>query len=218
MSASRYTSTYSVYLLRSITLLGIGCRVVERIDRVVWKGKVINYDNVPTGKLIYRNDEIFFKQRRFIINLSLISAVTSFILLLLCLFGMIFFGLGFYFILFILSFFINTMVYFVTYTNWKTVDHGIGVHENGLDAIEIRSLNIPRVFIPYEEIGLLKVNWLRFTIQLKSSKKKFVCSSKMVDDFTLQIIEELRQGKRPSPEPPKLVVYGDGGASVTTRF
>ncbi len=211
------TSTHSVCLLRPITLYRLGCWVVERIDRVVWQGRVITPDHVQIGRLIYRNDEIFFKQRRWILKITLVSVAISFIIVLICLFGMLFFGFGALYILDFFAFSLFLLSFLISYNNWRSVDHGIGVHENGLDAIEMRSFSVPRVFIPYEEIGHLRVGWIRFTVQLKSSKKKFFCSSKMVDEMTIKIAEELRRGERPPPGKPKLVIYGGEGASVITR-
>lgn len=185
---------------------------MDRIDRVVWRGKVITSDRVMVGDLVYRNDEPFQKQRALILKLQRFMVVlgAGLIALTLILFGLSN-SLSLLFSMFGMVMVLVSSI--LQIAMWKSADRGMVVHNNGVDAMEYRAFSIGRVFVPWEEIWSCKKGWLRFTIYLKHSRKKIFCHKNMVDDMTIWHIQQLPKGGMPEQKEPELVIYSDDGVS-----
>jgi hypothetical protein len=181
---------------------------MTRIDRVVWKGKFIKTDRMIIGRLVYRNDEPFLKQRKKIIRQQWIAIIIAFG-------AILFFLLGLRstpFVLLVFLWVVMFLIDVVQFNFWKGVDRGVVVHENGLDILDYRTFTLGRIFVPREEISHFGLGWFRFTIYLKRSNKILFCHRSMVDNQTIWHIGKLLEGKLPEPKGPELKIYGDDGA------
>ena len=184
---------------------------MRRIDRVVWKGKLIKTDRVPVGGLVYRNDEPFLRQRDKIIRVQWVATIVALgaiVFFLLGLGSMAFVSLAFLWV-------IMLILDVVQINMWRGMDRGVVVHENGVDILDYRAFTIGRVFVLREEISHFGMGFLRFTIYLKYSNKKLFCHKNMVDYATIWHIGQLLGGRMPVHKEPELVIYSYDGASRT---
>lgn len=182
---------------------------MDRIDRVVWKGKAIETDRLMIGRLVYRNDEPFLKQRDKIIRLQSIATIVALGAIAFFLVGSV--SMGFFSLVLLWVIMLITDV--VQINIWRGLDRGIVVHENGLDALDYRAFTVGRIFVPLEEISHLGMGLLRFNIYLRHSKKKLFCHKNMVDYQTIWHIGQLLEGRMPEQKGPELIIYSEDGAS-----
>jgi len=182
---------------------------MKRIDRVVWKGKFIKPNRVPIGRLVYRNDYPFLKQRGKIIRIQWFAIIVALAAILFFMTGlgqMGFFSLVIFWI-------IMLAMDIVQLNMWRGMDRGMVVHENGVDSLDYRAFTLGRVFVPWEEISHIGIGWFRFTIFLKASKKKVFCHRNMVDVDTVWHTGRLLEGWIPEQREPEMVIYSEDGAS-----
>ncbi len=186
---------------------------MDGIDRVVWKGKLIETDRLMVGRLVYRNDEPFLKQRDRIIRLQWIATIVALGAIAFFLVGSVL--LGFYSLVFLWM--IMLIMDVAQISIWRDLDRGVVVHENGLDTLDYRAFTVGRIFVPLEEISHLGMGLLRFTIYLKHSNKKLFCHKNMVDHQTIWHIVHLLEGMMPEQKGPELIVYSGDGTSRSAR-
>jgi len=168
---------------------------------------------VDRGQLQYRNDTAFNESQAYMKRRARKLKIRYLVAVILIIFLFIISRADWVFLIGLIGTTIIVGVTIQSTRKWSVLDHGIGLHEKGVDMASSGFRKVSRVFVPWEEAEVFFRDSNSFHIKLTNSKSNISCDSKLVDDQTLSMMMILKGASEVSGKKPELHVYSGAGIS-----